>query len=268
MKHKYSYDEIFQRNIGVFTEQQQEKIKNLKVAIAGVGGMGGSVATSLARLGVGEIRLADPEKFEISNVNRQFGAYIDTVGMYKSDAMEQELKRINPEIIIKKWNEPLTPKNIDAFLNETDVVFDGMEFFELENERYLHKVAVKNKLWVFILQGVFNITTFLAFNPEGATFEDLFVIDGKANLGAMISKMFPELPKGASPEAIQKIMQDYNEGKEIHFPSYSVLAPMGGTFLVEEFIKVIVRGEKPAEEAPNIFSLNLETMEIKHYKIK
>ncbi len=268
MAKKYTYDEIFQRNIGVFTKEEQKKIRNLKIAIAGVGGMGGSVAYSLARLGVGEFRLADPEKFEISNVNRQFGAYTDTVGMYKSDAIEQELKRINPEIIIKKWNEPLTPKNIEDFLKGTDVVFDGMEFFELENERYLHKVSVKNKLWVFILQGVFNITTFLAFNPDGVTFEEMFVVDEKVDLGTMISKMFPELPKGASPEAIQKIMQDYNEGKEIHFPSYSVLAPMGGTFLVEEFIKVIVRGEKPAEEAPNIFSLNLETMEIKHYKSK
>lgn len=265
-KQKYTYDEIFQRNIGVFTPEEQERIKNLKVAIAGVGGMGGSVAYSLARLGVGEMRLADPEKFEISNVNRQFGAYVDTVDMFKSDAVGQELLRINPEIKLEKWNKPLNKSNIDEFLNGVDVVFDGMEFFELENERYLHEVAVKKGLWVFILQGVFNITTFLAFNPKGTTFEDMFVKDDKVSLPLMISKMFPELPKGANPEEIDRIMAKHEKGDSIHFPSYSVLAPMGGTFLVEEFIKVVIRGIAPAEEAPNIFSLDLDSMTIKHYK--
>ena len=57
----YSYEDLFQRNIGVFTAEEQERIRGLVVAIAGAGGLGGPVAYNLARLGVGEIRLADPE---------------------------------------------------------------------------------------------------------------------------------------------------------------------------------------------------------------
>jgi molybdopterin/thiamine biosynthesis adenylyltransferase len=262
---KIDYNSLFSRNIGVFTEEQQEKIKGLKIAIAGVGGLGGSVAYSLARLGVGELRLADPEKFEESNINRQFGAYIDTVGSYKSQGVAKDLIRINPELKIKIWNEPLSKDNMDSFLDGVDVVIDGMEFFETGNELELHRSAVKRGLWVFMLQGVNNITTFLSFDPRGETFEEMFCRDGKISLPLLISKMFPRLPKGASPESIKSLIEKYENGESIHFSSYSVLAPMGGTFVVEELIKVIVRGEQPAEVAPNIFSLDLEDMTITHY---
>lgn len=254
-KPKYTYEEIFQRNIGVFTPEEQERIRNLKVAIAGAGGLGGSVAYSLARLGVGEIRLADPEKFDVPDINRQFGAYIDTVGMYKSDAVGKELLRINPEIIIKKWNERISNNNISDFLDGTDVVVDGIEFFELDNERILHKEAVKRNLWVFILQGVFNITSFLSFNPRGMTFEEMFSEKGKISLPLMIKKMFPKLPKGATKEAINAVLQNFEAEEEIHFPSYSVLAPTGGAFVVEEMIKVLVRNEPPGRTSPLAISI-------------
>jgi molybdopterin/thiamine biosynthesis adenylyltransferase len=261
----FSYDELFQRNIGIFTPDEQDSIKELKIAIAGVGGLGGSVAYSLARLGVGELRLADPEIFEVSNINRQFGAYIDTVGMYKSDAIADELLRINPNLIIKKWNEPLNEGNIPAFLDGVSAVIDGIEFFEFENELALHREAVKRGLWVFMLQGVANITSFLTFDPDGATFEDIFFKNGGIDLMAAISKMFPKLPAGATEEAISAILADFEAGKGIHFPSYSVLAPMGGVFVVEELIKVIVRKMPPAEVAPSLFLLDLSDMTISHH---
>lgn len=61
----------FERNLGFLTLEEQERINNSVVAIAGAGGDGGLLALQFARLGVGEIRLADPDPFEAENINRQ-----------------------------------------------------------------------------------------------------------------------------------------------------------------------------------------------------
>ena len=91
-----SYDEITQRNIGFVTPDEQARLRGLVVAVAGCGGVGAPAAHYLARLGVGELRLADPEDFEASNINRQFAAYVDTIGVNKAEAVAAELRRINP----------------------------------------------------------------------------------------------------------------------------------------------------------------------------
>jgi len=97
-----TYDEIFQRNIGVFTPEEQEKIKNLKIAIIGVGGLGAPATENLTRLGVGELRLVEPDTFEISNFNRQTGAYLNTIGRNKAEVMVDMVKLINPEIKLRQ----------------------------------------------------------------------------------------------------------------------------------------------------------------------
>ncbi|HYF28845.1 MAG TPA: ThiF family adenylyltransferase, partial [Candidatus Paceibacterota bacterium] len=74
------YAERVDRNIGWLTEAEQYALFGKVVGIAGCGGMGGAIAQSLLRLGVGEIRIADPEVFDISNINRQFAARRDSIG--------------------------------------------------------------------------------------------------------------------------------------------------------------------------------------------
>src|SRR3989338_5770836 len=68
------YWERVDRNIGWITREEQALLRNATVGIAGCGGMGGMIAERLLRLGVGEMRIADPEVFDISNINRQFAA--------------------------------------------------------------------------------------------------------------------------------------------------------------------------------------------------
>ena len=68
---KWSYDEAFKANRGLISEEEQEKLRNCRVAIAGMGGVGGIHLVTLARLGIGKFTIADPDVFEVANFNRQ-----------------------------------------------------------------------------------------------------------------------------------------------------------------------------------------------------
>lgn len=264
---KYTYNKLFQRNIGIFTKEEQKKIKKLKVAIAGGGGgLGSPMAYNIARLGVEEIRLADPDIFEPSNINRQFGAYIDTIGQYKVKAIKNELLRINPCLVVKIWNTKIDKLNIAEFLNGVDAVIDGIDFFELEAANFLYKEAFKRKLWVFTCQGACNIISFIAFNPSGITFEKMVSENNRLNLKKTIIKMFPILPKGVTSKIIDKIVKDATKKNSYSIPSYVVLPPIGGAFVTEELIKVLIRNILPLAEAPNLFLIDLEQMKIFFFK--
>ena len=80
-------------------EVVQKKISNASIAIAGLGGLGSNIAVSLARCGVGHLLLVDFDKVDLHNINRQQYFY-DQIGMYKTDAIKDILKRINPYIKI------------------------------------------------------------------------------------------------------------------------------------------------------------------------
>ena len=74
----FDYHEAFSRNIGLVTLEEQERLRRSHVAIAGMGGMGGVHLITLARAGIGSFAIADPDCFELANMNRQYGARVDT----------------------------------------------------------------------------------------------------------------------------------------------------------------------------------------------
>src|SRR5688500_7325840 len=96
MSNDYTYEKLYTRNLGIVTDAEQGALSRALVAIIGLGGIGGNVASILARTGVGRFRLCDFDTFEESNVNRQFGARSDTIGRSKVGVMREEIQRINP----------------------------------------------------------------------------------------------------------------------------------------------------------------------------
>ena len=80
-----------------------EKLKQAKVLVFGVGGVGGYVVEALARAGVGEIHICDNDTVSESNINRQIIATYDTIGMDKTDVMEKRILSVNPQCRVKKF---------------------------------------------------------------------------------------------------------------------------------------------------------------------
>ncbi len=93
----WSYDEAFCRNLGLISPTEQQRLRNSRVAIAGMGGVGGIDMVALARMGIGKFTIADPDVFEIRNSNRQYGAMRSTNGQAKAEVMRNIVHDINPE---------------------------------------------------------------------------------------------------------------------------------------------------------------------------
>jgi sulfur carrier protein ThiS adenylyltransferase len=103
-----------------------EKIKRAIVGIAGLGGLGSTVAMALARIGVGTLILVDFDVVEPSNLNRQ-QYFIHQVGMPKVEALKENLLEINPYVKLQGFNEKLDSNNIDRIFQEADVVVEAFD---------------------------------------------------------------------------------------------------------------------------------------------
>ncbi len=103
-----------------------KKIKKGTVGIAGLGGLGSAVAVALARIGVGRLILADFDMVEPSNLNRQ-QYFIDQLGQSKAEALESNLKRINPYVRYEAHCIRITPDNIGELFDEVDVMVEAFD---------------------------------------------------------------------------------------------------------------------------------------------
>jgi len=96
MTHAFDYQLAFDRNIGWVTEPEQQVLRSKRVAIAGMGGVGGVHVVTLARLGVQRFNIADFDTFDIANFNRQVGATMSSLGRPKADVLAEMVRDINP----------------------------------------------------------------------------------------------------------------------------------------------------------------------------
>ena len=122
----FSYDEMVTRNAGFLTAGEQATLRDGRVFVCGVGGMGGAAIQSLVRAGVGHFCLADMDLFETSNLNRQLFATLDTVGQPKIDATCAAIARINPDAGLTTFG-PEWVDQLDEILPVHPVVVNGMD---------------------------------------------------------------------------------------------------------------------------------------------
>lgn len=170
----WDYNEAFQRNRGLISPDEQTRLQNCRVAIPGMGGVGGLHLMTLSRMGIGKFRIADADKFAVGNFNRQFGATIENVGRAKAEVLAESAGGVNPEAEIETLNEFITHENIDSFLDGVDLVIDALDFFAFEARRMLFREAAKRGIWVLTAGPIGFSTAWLAFDPNGMTFDRYF----------------------------------------------------------------------------------------------
>jgi molybdopterin/thiamine biosynthesis adenylyltransferase len=132
----YSH-EIIDRHQGIITAHEQEKLSNAVICGAGAGGVGGWTYLALARLGCLKFRIADPGQFDASNVNRQAGCSIETIGRNKASVIAKHIHKINPNAQVSIFEEGLTHKNLSSFLQDGSIIIDGIDLYELEIKKAL-----------------------------------------------------------------------------------------------------------------------------------
>ena len=105
-----------------------EKLKNSRVAVFGVGGVGGFTVEALARSGVGTIDIIDNDTVSLTNINRQIIATHSTVGKLKVDVMEERIKDISPSTVVNKYDCFFLPENAENFdFRRFDYVVDAID---------------------------------------------------------------------------------------------------------------------------------------------
>ena len=118
----------FSRTAAVLGEDGLKKLQGARVAVFGVGGVGGYVCESLARSGVGAIDLFDMDTVSLSNINRQIIALHSTLGRYKSEVMKERIADINPDCIVNEHRVFYMPENADEYdLSQYDFVVDAID---------------------------------------------------------------------------------------------------------------------------------------------
>jgi len=102
------------------------RLKRSCAGIAGLGGLGSAIAIALARLGAGRLILADFDVVEPSNLNRQ-QYFVDQIGMLKTEALSENLKRVNPYVVVETHAVRLTPENVGAIFGAVDVLIEAFD---------------------------------------------------------------------------------------------------------------------------------------------
>lgn len=173
----FDYEEAFSRNIGWLTRQEQQALRHKRVAIAGLGGVGGVHLLTLCRLGIGRFHLADFDAFDLANFNRQAGASLSTLGQSKLDVMVQQARDINPELEIGGFPDGVTADSLEAFLDGVDLYIDGLDFFAFQDRRRVFAACMARGIPAITAAPLGMGTAVLNFLPGGMTFDEYFRFD-------------------------------------------------------------------------------------------
>ena len=198
MNSTFDYNLAFSRNIGWVTEQEQLLLQSKKIAIAGLGGVGGSHLMTLCRLGVGKFNISDLDIFELANFNRQAGASMSHIGQSKVDTMKSMALDINPELEINTFPEGVNENNVEQFLDGVDLYVDGLDFFAVNARQCVFAACAEKGIPAITAAPLGMGTSFLCFMPGKMTFEGYFQWQGQSETEQLLRFLV-----GLSPTGLQ-----------------------------------------------------------------
>lgn len=189
--------------------EAQERLRTATVAIAGCGGIGGALAVRLARLGVLNLRVADPDAFDWTNINRQLGATRHTVGQNKAKVVAEMANDLAGDVTVEYFTDGITVDNAEDFVRGADLVFDQMDFY-LVKERYaLHRAfrSVSNSPSILSAWCVGWGTSVYKYDRHGQTIEDFYGLPEDAEM---------------TPEVIRELLLKFVP-QQWHYPDIEVI---------------------------------------------
>ena len=166
-----SYEDLFARNYGIFSEARQERLRRASVLIVGCGGIGGTVAIILARSGVGRFVLVDFDHYESTNMNRQIACFADTLGRNKAQVVGEQIVKINPDAVVEIHDRLLDHTRIASLIPGVDMVFPAaddfafsiMVFRDAQKLGRIALLAVPSGTWANVCM----------ISPDGPTVEEI-----------------------------------------------------------------------------------------------
>ena len=236
---RFDYASAYSRNIGWVTLAEQGQLRKSRVAIAGLGGVGGAHLLTLARLGISQFNIADFDEFSVHNINRQAGAFVSTFDQPKLDTVARMAQDINPEIQLGLFAQGVTPDNVDEFLKDVDVYVDGLDFFALPARRMVFAKCREKGIPALTAAPLGMGVAFLYFSPSGMSFEDYFKVEGHAQ-----QEQYARFIAGLSPAMLNRnylVAPEAVNFQEKRGPSTVMACDLCAGFMGTSVLKVLLR---------------------------
>ena len=195
----FDYERAFSRNIGWVRPAEQEALRRTRVAIAGLGGVGGSHLLTLTRLGVGAFSVADLDVFEVANFNRQAGASLSTIDRAKVEVLREKALDINPELDLRSFDHGVDAGNVEDFLADADVYVDGLDYFAVGARRLVFEACGRRGIPAVTAAPLGMGAAVLNFLPGRMGFEAYFRLEGQSEDEQLIRFLL-----GLSPAMLQR----------------------------------------------------------------
>ena len=225
----------YTRSIAVLGEDAITKLKNCRVAVFGVGGVGSYTVEALARAGVGAIDLIDNDTFNVTNINRQLYATHKTIGQYKVEVARERILDINPECKVTAHKMFYLPENADGLdLSQYDYIVDAIDTVAAKVELIVRADKVGTKI-------ISSMGTGNKLHPEMFEITDIY----KTSVCPLAKVMRTRLKK----EGIKKLKVVYSKEEPITNPdniigSVPFVPSVAGLIIAGEVIKEIVNNAK------------------------
>jgi len=256
--YSFDYQRAFSRNFGWVTAAEQARIRKARVAVAGLGGVGGEHVHTLARLGVSTFHIADFDEFDVHNMNRQAGAFMSTMGRAKLDVVAEQARDINPDVALRLFPQGVQEADIDSFLDGVDLYIDGLDFFALPIRRKVFAACQAKGIPAITAAPLGMGMSFLYFDPKGMSFEDYFRMEGQPEF-----EQYARFAVGLSPAMLNRhylVAPEAVNLPERRGPSTPMAIKLCAGFLGTAALKLLLgRGELPA--AP--WSLHFDAYQLK-----
>ncbi|MYM31651.1 ThiF family adenylyltransferase [Duganella sp. CY15W] len=192
----YIYQQAFARNIGWVTPDEQAILRGKRIAIAGMGGVGGVHLLTLARLGIGAFHIADFDTFDLANFNRQVGANVSTLGQPKVNVLAAMALDINPGLQLVRFPNGVNEDNLASFFEGVDLYVDGLDFFAFGARQTTFAACARLNIPAITAAPLGMGTAVLNFLPGHMTFEEYFDWGDKPDLEKALRFLVGLAPAG------------------------------------------------------------------------
>ncbi len=243
----FDYARAFARNLGWITPQEQAVLRHKRIAIAGMGGVGGSHLLTLTRLGVGRFHIADFDRFELANFNRQAGASVRHLNRPKVEVLAEMARGINPQLEIRTFPDGVTRDNLSAFFTGVDLYVDGLDFFAFEARQMVFGHCAEHGIPAVTAAPLGMGAAVLNFLPGGMSFEDYFQLDGQPEDEKILRFLL-----GLSPRMLQSgylVDPRCVDLKNHRGPSTPMACEICAGIAATEALKILL-GRGPLQAAP------------------
>ena len=223
------------RTVALIGEDALEKLKNAKVLIAGIGGVGGYIAEALVRAGVGTIGIVDSDRVAESNINRQIIADYTTLGRLKTDVMEERIGRINPDCTVRKY--PVfypDGEGVQPDVTEYDYVADAID--SVSSKVHLIKACIDGGVPVISSMGTGN-----KLHGDGFVINDI----SRTSVCPLAKAVRKRLREAGIEEGVKVLFSKEPPAKTgSRTPaSISFVPPAAGLMMAGEIIRDIIGGK-------------------------